>query len=46
LEKAGQPIGNNSLWIAAHALASGLTLVTNNSKEFERIPTLATENWI
>ena len=45
LEKVGRPIGNNDLWIAAHALASGLTLVTNNTKEFERIPHLKIENW-
>ena len=45
LEKIGQPIGNNDLWIAAHALASGLTLVTNNAREFERIPDLKIENW-
>jgi len=45
LEKNGRPIGNNDLWIAAHALGSGLTLVTNNTKEFERIPRLKIENW-
>ena len=45
LEKIGRPIGNNDLWIAAHALASGLTLVTNNAREFERIPHLRIENW-
>jgi tRNA(fMet)-specific endonuclease VapC len=45
LEKSGRPIGNNDLWIAAHALASGLTVVTNNTKEFERIPYLKIENW-
>ena len=45
LEKIGQPIGNNDLWIAAHALASGLTLVTNNARKFERIPDLKIENW-
>ena len=45
LEKVGRPIGNNDLWIAAHALASGLTLVTNNAREFERIPHLNIENW-
>ncbi len=46
LEKTGRIIGNNDLWIAAHALASRLTLVTNNSKEFERIPLLKIENWL
>jgi len=45
LERIGRPIGNNDQWIAAHALASGLTLVTNNAKEFERIPHLKIENW-
>ncbi len=45
LEKNGRPIGNNDLWIAAHALASGLTLVSNNTREFERIPHLKLENW-
>ncbi len=45
LEKRGQSIGNNDLWIAAHALASGLTLITNNIREFTRIPALTVENW-
>src|SRR3981081_3398203 len=36
LERAGQMIGNNDLWIAAHARAAGLTLVTNNEREFRR----------
>ena len=45
LEKIGRPIGNNDLWIASHALSSGLTVVTNNTKEFERIPRLMVENW-
>lgn len=46
LEKCGLIIGNNDLWIAAHALAENLTLVTNNTREFERIPNLKIENWI
>ena len=46
LEKAGQPIGVNDLHIAAHARSEGLTLVTNNLGEFERVPGLLTENWI
>lgn len=46
LEKQGKPIGNNDLWIAAHALALNLVLVTNNSKEFSRIPKLVLENWV
>jgi tRNA(fMet)-specific endonuclease VapC len=46
LEKVGQPIGVNDLHIAAHARSEGLTLVTNNMGEFERVPGLLTENWI
>ncbi len=46
LEKAGRPIGVNDLHIAAHARSEGLTLVTNNLGEFERVPGLLTENWI
>jgi predicted nucleic acid-binding protein len=38
LEKRGRLIGNNDLWIAAHAMASRVTLVTNNEREFRRIP--------
>ncbi len=45
LETQGTPIGNNDLWIAAHARASGLTLVTNNEREFVRVPELKLENW-
>jgi tRNA(fMet)-specific endonuclease VapC len=45
LERAGTPIGANDLWIAAHALASGLILVSNNLREFGRVTGLATENW-
>lgn len=45
LERLGTPIGNNDLWIAAHALDLGLTLVTNNVREFARIPALLLENW-
>ncbi len=37
LEAKGEIIGNNDLWIAAHAKAAGLTLVTNNEREFRRI---------
>jgi tRNA(fMet)-specific endonuclease VapC len=46
LESKGELIGNNDLWIAAHALAAGLTLVTNNEKEFRRVRRLRTQNWI
>jgi tRNA(fMet)-specific endonuclease VapC len=45
LERRGQPIGTNDLWIASHCLQLGLTLVTNNEREFSRIPNLAIENW-
>ena len=46
LEGAGKPIGNNDLWIAAHALALGVTLVSNNTREFERVPKLKLANWV
>ena len=46
LERAGTPIGPSDLWIAAHALASDLTLVSNNLREFSRIAELKTENWM
>ena len=45
LETAGTPIGGNDMWIAAHALALGRTVVTANVREFERVPGLAVENW-
>jgi tRNA(fMet)-specific endonuclease VapC len=45
LESKGEMIGNNDLWIAAHALAAGLTLVTNNEKEFRRVRRLKVQNW-
>lgn len=41
----GEMIGNNDLWIAAHALAMDLTLVTNNEKEFRRVRRLKIQNW-
>ena len=46
LESKGEMIGNNDLWIAAHALAADLILVTNNVKEFARVPKLKIENWV
>ena len=46
LERKGQMIGNNDLWIAAHAKAAGLTLVTNNEREFRRVRGLKVENWL
>lgn len=45
LEAAGTPIGPNDLWIAAHAKAEGLILVTNNEREFKRVKGLKVENW-
>lgn len=46
LEAVGQPIGVNDLHIAAHARSEGLVLVTNNIKEFAKVPALQIENWI
>ena len=46
LEAAGTTIGANDLWIAAHALATGMTLVTNNVREFKRVPHLKLDNWL
>jgi len=46
LESKGKPIGNNDLWIAAHAKAAALTLVTNNEREFRRVPGLKIQNWV
>ena len=46
LEKIGQPIGVNDLHIAAHARSEGLVLVTNNEKEFTKVPALQIENWV
>jgi len=45
LESRGETIGNNDLWIAAHAIAVGLTLVTNNEREFRRVRGLKIQNW-
>ena len=46
LETMGQPIGGNDLWIAAHALAQDFTLVTNNTREFQKVNQLRLENWL
>jgi tRNA(fMet)-specific endonuclease VapC len=46
LERDGQPIGSNDLLIAAHALALGHAVVTDNEREFRRVPELLVENWI
>ena len=46
LATQGTPIGPNDLLIAAHSLAADLTLVTANTREFERFPSLRVENWL
>jgi tRNA(fMet)-specific endonuclease VapC len=46
LEAAGKPIGSNDLLIAAHAYATGATIVTANRDEFKRIRGLNVENWL
>jgi tRNA(fMet)-specific endonuclease VapC len=45
LKTSGTMIGANDLFIAAHARSLGLTLVTNNTREFGRVPKLKIENW-
>mgnify|MGYP005806052455 CR=1 FL=1 len=45
LQRLGKPIGTMDMLIAGHARAEGLTLVTNNVREFERVPELRIENW-
>lgn len=45
LEARGEMIGGNDLWIAAHARSAGLILVTNNEREFKRVPGLKLQNW-
>lgn len=44
--RQGKNIGQNDLWIAAHALALDAILVTNNESEFSRVPGLKVENWL
>ena len=46
LERAGTPIGSMDLLIAAHAVALGVTLVTNNIREFSRVPNLTVVDWV
>jgi tRNA(fMet)-specific endonuclease VapC len=46
LERQGLPIGINDLHIAAHARSEGLTLVSNNLREFQRVDGLLLENWV
>ncbi len=45
LESKGEMIGNNDLWIAAHSVVAGLTLVTNKESEFRRVRGLRIQNW-
>ena len=45
LERQGQHIGNMDLMIAAHALAEDSVVITNNAREFHRVPGLAVEEW-
>ena len=46
LQKSGQVIDNNDLWLAAHARSNDWILVTNNEKEFLRVEGLSVENWV
>ena len=46
LKEQGKPIGNNDLFIASHAQSMGAVLVTNNVREFSRVPDLVVENWV
>ena len=46
LTRTGQPIGSNDLFIAAHARALNMVLVTANVREFSRVPELMVENWL
>jgi tRNA(fMet)-specific endonuclease VapC len=46
LEQAGQPIGIHDMMIGGHARSEGLTIVTNNAREFRRVSGLRLENWV
>ncbi|MFH1981736.1 MAG: type II toxin-antitoxin system VapC family toxin [Pseudomonadota bacterium] len=46
LEIQGTPIGSLDMLIAAHAISLSSTLITNNEKEFNRVPNLKIENWV
>jgi len=46
LERSGTPIGGNDMLIAAHALAAGCIVVTDNVSDFSRVPELVCENWL
>jgi tRNA(fMet)-specific endonuclease VapC len=45
LERSGTPIGSHDLFIAAHARSRGMTLLTRNLREFQRVPGLTVEDW-
>lgn len=46
LERLGKPVGSHDMLIGAHARAEGLIVVTNNLREFKRVPGLRAENWV
>lgn len=46
LERVGRPAGVHDMLIGAHARSEGLTVVTNNRREFDRMPGLSVENWV
>ncbi len=46
LERTGEMIGSNDLWIAAQARSANLVVVTSNEREFRRVPGLVVENWV
>ena len=46
LRRAGTQIGVNDCWIAAHALVQDMPLITNNTREFRRIPHLKIDTWM
>jgi tRNA(fMet)-specific endonuclease VapC len=46
LERAGTPCGPHDMQIGGHARSEGLIVVTNNAREFARMPGLRTENWV
>ena len=46
LKRLGTPIGNNDLWVAAHALSLNCILVTHNTQEFNRVEGLMIEDWV